>query len=193
MLAAINSLQTDAGIEKDNPTFYVNFNNQYVGQQGKQSYYFAPMSGTSMATPTAAGIVALWVQAAKDKGRTLTNEDVKDIISHACDTDEYTKAKPERFGTGKINAYKGLLYVLGLSAGISELSQHQPAGVTFRVADGVLTADGAEDGTTVTLYSLSGTVVRQATLQGGSVSLAGLQRGVYAVQLGKLGSTLIRL
>ena len=61
------------------------------------------------------------------------------------------------------------------------------------MADGVLTADGAEDGTTVTLYSLSGTVVRQATLQGGSVSLAGLQRGVYAVQLGKLGSTLIRL
>ena len=57
----------------------------------------------------------------------------------------------------------------------------------------MLTADGAEDGTSVTLYNLSGTIVRQATLQGGSISLAGLQRGVYAVQLGKLGSTLIRL
>jgi hypothetical protein len=68
-----------------------------------------------------------------------------------------------------------------------------PAGVTFRVENGMLNADGAEDGTSVTLYNLSGTIVRQATLQGGSISLAGLQRGVYAVQLGKLGSTLIRL
>ena len=193
VVAAINSFQTDESIDRENPTFYINFKNQYIGQKGEQSYFFAPKSGTSMATPTAAGIVALWVQAAKDKGKTLTNEDVKDIINHACDTDEYTKAKPERFGVGKLNAYKGLLYVLGLSTGISELSQHQPAGVTFRVENGMLTADGAEDGTSVTLYNLSGTIVRQATLQGGSISLAGLQRGVYAVQLGKLGSTLIRL
>lgn len=193
VVAAINSFQTDESIDRENPMFYVSFTNQYVDQQGKQSYFFAPKSGTSMATPTAAGIVALWVQAAKDKNKTLTNEDVKDIINHACDTDEYTKAKPERFGVGKLNAYKGLLYVLGLSTGISELSQHQPAGVTFRVENGMLTADGAEDGTSVTLYNLSGTIVRQATLQGGSISLAGLQRGVYAVQLGKLGSTLIRL
>ena len=35
-------------------------------------------------------------------------------------------------------------------------------------------------------------VVRQAILQGGIVSLSGLQKGVYAVQLGQLGSTLIR-
>lgn len=193
VVAAINSLQMNEAIDRENPMFYVSFTKQYVGQKGEQSYFFAPKSGTSMATPTAAGIVALWVQAAKDKNKTLTNEDVKDIINHACDTDEYTKAKPERFGVGKLNAYKGLLYVLGLSTGISELSQHQPAGVTFRVENGMLTADGAEDGTSVTLYNLSGTIVRQATLQGGSISLAGLQRGVYAVQLGKLGSTLIRL
>ena len=48
-------------------------------------------------------------------------------------------------------------------------------------------------GIAVTLYNLSGAIVRRATVLAGSVSLAGLQKGVYAVQLGKLGSTLIRL
>jgi hypothetical protein len=56
----------------------------------------------------------------------------------------------------------------------------------------VLYADGADDGTPVTVYSLSGTVLQRTTVQQGSITLPGLQRGVYAVQLGQLGSTLIR-
>ena len=36
-------------------------------------------------------------------------------------------------------------------------------------------------------------IVRQTQVAGGSISLDGLQRGVYAVQIGRLGSTLIRL
>ena len=98
-----------------------------------------------------------------------------------------------RAGYGKLNAYKGLLKVLGLPTAISELSQHQPQGMTFRIADGRLYAEGAEDGTAVTLYNLSGTIVRQTQVAGGAVSLDGLQSGVYAVQIGRLGSTLIRL
>ena len=98
-----------------------------------------------------------------------------------------------RAGHGKLNAYKGILYVLGLPTAISELSQHQPQGMTFRIADGRLYAEGAEDGTAVTLYNLSGTIVRQSQVAGGAVSLDGLQPGVYAVQIGRLGSTLIRL
>ena len=133
-----------------------------------------------------------WLQAAADLGKTLNCSDIKDIIIHSCDTDEFTARSPERFGLGKINAYKGLLYVLGIETSIEGLSKDQPENVTFRVADDLLYADGAEDGTTVALYNLSGVLVRQTVLQGGTVSLAGLQKGVYAVQLGKLGSTLIR-
>ena len=83
--------------------------------------------------------------------------------------------------------------MLDLSTGIQGLSQKQPDNITFRVENGQLIAEGAEDGTAVTLYNLSGGIVRQTTVQAGSVSLTGLQKGVYAVQLGKLGSTLIRL
>ena len=73
--------------------------------------------------------------------------------------DEFTKAAPHRFGAGKINAYKGLLYVLDLSTGIQGLSQKQPDNITFRVENGQLIAEGAEDGTAVTLYNLSGGIV----------------------------------
>lgn len=170
-----------------------NFSNQFKGQTTPRSYRWVKANGTSMATPIAAGIIALWLQAAHDKGITLTIDKVKEIIEHSTETDEFTQKAGIRAGHGKLNAYKGILYVLGLPTAISELSQHQPQGVTFRMADSRLYAEGAEDGTAVTLYNLSGAIVRQTQVAGGSISLDGLQRGVYAVQIGRLGSTLIRL
>ena len=169
------------------------FSKQFKGQTTPRSYRWVRANGTSMATPIAAGIIALWLQAAHDKGITLTIDKVKDIIKESTDTDEFTQKAGIRAGYGKLNAYKGLLKVLGLPTAISELSQHQPQGMTFRIADGLLYAEGAEDGTAVTLYNLSGTIVRQSQVAGGAVSLDGLQSGVYAVQIGRLGSTLIRL
>ena len=169
------------------------FSNQFKGQTTPRSYRWVRANGTSMATPIAAGIIALWLQAAHDKGITLTIDKVKEIIKESTDTDEFTQKAGIRAGYGKLNAYKGLLKVLGLPTAISELSQHQPQGMTFRIADGRLYAEGAEDGTAVTLYNLSGTIVRQSLVTGGAVSLDGLQPGVYAVQIGRLGSTLIRL
>ena len=73
------------------------------------------------------------------------------------------------------------------------MSKNQPERVTFRLAGDVLYADGADDGTPVTVYSLSGTVLQNTTVQQGRISLSGLYKGVYAIQLGTLGSTLIRL
>lgn len=169
------------------------FSNQFKGQTTPRSYRWVKANGTSMATPIAAGIIALWLQAAHDKGITLTIDKVKDIIKESTETDEFTRKAGIRAGYGKLNAYKGLLKVLGLPTAISELSQHQPQGMTFRIAHGRLYAEGAEDGTAVTLYNLSGTIVRQSQVAGGAVSLDGLQPGVYAVQIGRLGSTLIRL
>ena len=149
-------------------------------------------NGTSMATPIAAGIIALWLQAAHDKGRTLTNNDVKELIRKTVDTDANTAKAGVRAGYGKINAYKGILEVLGLPTAIPSLSQSQPEGVAFRLEGDVLYADGAEDGTPVTVYNLSGAVIERTTVEQGSVSLGGLRQGVYAIQLGGLGSTLIR-
>ncbi len=171
------------------------YSGQFKGQTEDRYYPYSIMSGTSMSTPAAAGIIALWQQAAKDKNKKLTNKDIKDIIKATSDTDDYTKAEPLRYGAGKINAYKGLLYVLDLynPSGINTISTHQPDHVTFRLEGNKLYTEGAEEGMAVSLYNLQGVCVGQTTVQSGAILLDGLTKGVYAVQLGKLGSTLIRL
>lgn len=130
VLAACNSFAANGRPWATKP-----YSNQLKNQTAPRDYSYLFMSGTSMATPAAAGIIALWVQAAMDKGKTLTNKDIKDIIAHTSDTDEFTKDDPLRYGAGKMNAYKGLLYVLELPAAIDGLSQHQPEGVSFRLVE----------------------------------------------------------
>jgi hypothetical protein len=95
----------------------------------------------------------------------------------------------------RTRAAKRYRAIAGLSMGGYHslyISANQPDNITFRVAGDCLYADGAEDGTPVTLYNLQGVVVAQTQVQDGMISLAGLHKGVYAVQLAKLGSTLIR-
>ena len=190
VVSAINSF--DTSFDDSNIFEKKAYSDQFKGQTSPRDYQYASMSGTSMATPAAAGIVALWLQAAADKGKTLSNADIKDIIQNTSDTDDYTKKSGARFGAGKMNAYKGLLYVLGIDTSIPTLSKEQPSNVSFRVSGDIVYTDGAEDGLEVTVYNLQGVAVRQTTVQGGAISLEGLPKGVYAVQLGKLGSTLIR-
>jgi hypothetical protein len=72
---------------------------------------YGVMRGTSMATPVAAGIVALWLQAAK----TLTVNQVKEIMRTSAINDEYTTtgANASHFGQGKIDALAGIYAIKG--------------------------------------------------------------------------------
>ena len=147
------------------------------------------MSGTSMSTPTVAGIIALWLEAKPD----LTYEEIKETIVATSTKDEFTEAAPIRFGNGKIDAYKGLLHILDITTSIPSLSQHQPKGVTFRMSGSQLTISGADDGTPIRIYTTDGRLVASTALVGGCVSLpAASPAGIYAVQVGSLGSSLIR-
>jgi hypothetical protein len=72
--------------------------------------YWGVMSGTSMAAPTVAGIIALWLQADPN----LTVAQVKSIIAGSANRDRFTNgAHRDQFGpNGKINALEGLMIVL---------------------------------------------------------------------------------
>ena len=74
---------------------------------------YGVMQGTSMATPVAAGIVALWLQAAKSVGKTLTVNQVKDIMARTAVNDSYTTgSNASHFGKGKIDALAGIHYIV---------------------------------------------------------------------------------
>ena len=75
---------------------------------------YGVMQGTSMATPVAAGIVALWMQAAKSVNKNLTVNDVKEIMEQTAINDSYTTtgANASHFGKGKIDALAGIQHIL---------------------------------------------------------------------------------
>ena len=69
-----------------------------------EGYPYSAESGTSMACPVVAGIVALWLQAKAD----MTLDEVKDVMARSSVNDEYTIGSPIRWGYGKINAPFGI-------------------------------------------------------------------------------------
>lgn len=88
---------------------------QMVEYDGK-NYWYEYMQGTSMAAPVVTGIIALWLQA----DPTLSVENVREIIAKTSDYDEACAADPRRAGHGKINALRGLEYILA-SSGINDV------------------------------------------------------------------------
>ena len=73
------------------------------------------MMGTSSSTPVASGIVALWLQAAQSVGKSLTINQVKDIMRQTAVHDYYTddQSNAKRFGCGKIDALAGIKRITG--------------------------------------------------------------------------------
>ena len=187
--AAYNSFYEDfAGMRK---------NLTHTGTYNGQTYYYLAESGTSMAAPVVAGVIALWLQAKPDLTPAQALEVIRRTATHPEDTLTYPN---NTYGYGQIDAYRGLLEVLNLPVSIPGLSQTQPQGVTFRVESRHLYADfggNVPNKMVFNIYSIDG---RLMLTQSGKndVDLSRLMSGVYAVQLitdskATTGSTLIRL
>ena len=164
-----------------------------------REYPWIAISGTSMATPCMAGIVALWLQANPQ----LSPDDVKRIIretSHPMGD----MIPNNTYGYGLADAYAGILNILGLPTTIKDLSQHQPSALTIRPADGDirLSFDKAPaQPFTVRVYAVSGQLLGEQVVRPTSSTeyLLPLSNssGIYVVQVnspeqGVTGSELIR-
>ena len=173
-----------------------------VDVDGEEYTEFA-FSGTSAAAPVVSGIVALWLQANPQ----LTPADIREIIrktsTRIYDKNEEGADKSNIYGWGLIDAYAGLLEILGIVDAIPSISQHQPQDVLFDLSGGHLkvtfTSDDKEERGKVNIYTTDGKLVKETTVSGNAmIDLSYLRSGVYVVELrtgnqNTSGSTLIRL
>ena len=94
---------------------------------------YGQMSGTSMATPAAAGIVALWLQAAQEVGKDLTTSEIKNIMAQTAIKDSWVTSGANRshFGNGKINALGGIQYILDVYGSTDPVIRPNPTELDY--------------------------------------------------------------
>ncbi len=86
-------------------TFVISAKSKDVADNYRIGKYYSQMSGTSMASPTVAGSVALLLQANKN----LTATQIKQRIKESAKHDRYTTDLfSTKFGSGKLNIYKAV-------------------------------------------------------------------------------------
>lgn len=97
------------------------------------TYPYGAMQGTSMSTPVAAGIVALWMQACKEANVQITNSYIKEVMQETAIRDSWVTTGPNatHFGNGKIDALAGIQYILGVTGTTDPVIYARPTDVTF--------------------------------------------------------------
>ncbi len=179
-VAVISSISTyyfDSQIKKIKE---VSASQKYNNRQN----YWQQMQGTSMSSPVAAGIIALWLEAVP----TLTIDEVKDIIAKTAIRDEFVAAEPNRFGlNGKIDALAGLKYAIEHYSAVHDITADAESKL-------VLSSRGqnqwevyvpAADAINASIYSTSGQLVKTVTADGSTLAIDAndLNKGIYILNI----------
>ena len=155
-----------------------------------ESYYYSHKSGTSMATPVVAGILALWLQAFP----TMTPEHANEILAATAMQDSYTTDK-NYWGYGKINAYEGLKKAIQMNDSILSGFSHLPYEVAHTPTMlftpdhlRILWADKAPHAV-VEIFDVTGKRLvscrlgRHGAGEEATIDVANLNKGVYIVNI----------
>lgn len=150
---------------------------------GRNNYWLCEQ-GTSMATPFAAGTVALWLQAKPS----LTRDEVIDVFNKTATRDAKVLAgNPVKWGAGKINAIEGIKYVITGENSIGSVFDDEDLRLIITNESGNMfnITVGGENGFNVRMYSLSGSLVKTAASAGQQMDLdaSDLQSGVYILEI----------
>ena len=162
--------QMVASAVNSNSSDYISGNSRSLRVNSDTSNPYGYMQGTSMATPVAAGIVALWLQAANENGKKLTNDDVKTIMKETAITDSYTTSgsNASHFGNGKIDALAGIKYILTNTFTTTPTLAASPTELTFNAIENAT----ATQSFTVTGTDLTGNVTATLSDANGVYSLS---------------------
>lgn len=166
------------------------FTDRYTGSYTKKinfegrEYGFAPLSGTSMSSPFAAGVVALMLQA----NPYLSSKQIKEILTSTATQDYDTRHDGIlRFGYGKINAAAAVRRALQAEGSLSytvEQSRFQvfPNPCQDEI---FISCQNHGENTMAELYDLNGRRLRSYSLHTGTqcLQLSPLAQGMYLLRL----------
>ena len=149
--------------------------------------YWGVSSGTSMASPCVAGIVALWQEANPH----LTIEQVKSIM--AASADKSKNAVGIRFGNGRIDAYQGILQAL--SSGVDDIGLATHDIQMVANGDAYAFVSSTDSPIRVSVYAMNGADVASSAGVGiVNLNVGHLGRGVYIVKaMGAKGSHVFKI
>lgn len=165
------------------------------------TYPWGLETGTSMSAPMVAGTIALWLQAKP----TLTTNEIREVFHRTCQHPDPEMAYPNYvYGYGEIDAYRGLLDILGADR-IEGISLHQPSRLHIYPSEGgfrLMTDTPITETLKVRVYSLSGNCIHETCVYiNGTETILPLpshSSGVFAIQVEAStselrGSQLVRL
>ncbi len=192
-LAVISSVSSFDADYKPGGADYSSVISRGYDSLNSKYYYYAQLSGTSMSSPAASGIVALMLQA----NPKLSPTEVKSILAKTAITDTFTGNLPAQgtnlWGHGKINAYAAVMEAYTYPTNVKLEKQN-----AFNVAvfpnpnQGKFTLsikDSRAMKMTVSVFDYTGKQVHQSIWNKPSgadskiMDMSGLNSGVYFVQL----------
>ncbi len=155
-----------------------------------RDYPWVALSGTSMSCPLAAGIIALWLEASPS----LSPDEVKEVLASTSTkvSEEEMDYPNNTYGHGIIDAYAGMLHILGIDTAIDGISTHRPTGLTISpLQDGALRLsfeDATSKPLTIRVFNISGQLLFSQELpptftRTHVVQVQSAPRGTYVVQV----------
>ncbi len=156
---------------------------------GGRDYIYGWMQGTSQAAPMVTGILATWLQA----DATLTPERVREVFDANSIRDSHTgdQFPNNLYGYGKINAFAGLTYILGLTTDNDNVEHAESMMAYPNPTSGEFNIGFVKEDTNVSveIFDITGKKVYTELIPSVSAgttqvfSLADVTNGVYVVRL----------